>query len=335
MDDARWSKERYDEIYAGLAPFLNKTGYKDSDLIWVPIAGLTGQNLDTRVDPKECPWYEGPTLWEALDTIETEKRDPNGELRIPIIDKLKDGGTVVYGKVESGTVRIGDKLVIAPNGHLAQVLTIYDAKENIVASAGPGENIKVKVNVADEEQIQKGYVFCGRDKMMPATDLIQCEVDILEIPESKKLMTKGYACMMHIHAWNDEVLIKDIMKSIEPQDKGEDIIKLKPKFAKSHTKMHCTISTQRGLVALEKFEDIQQMGRFTLRDEGKTIGLGKVLKYKPHKKGDPLKEAPKSEQKTAAQIKDAGGPKQDLVFNMETGETEAAKPKLDAIAEEY
>lgn len=77
------------------------------------------------------------------------------------------------------------------------------------------------------------------------------------------------------------------------------------------------------------------MGRFTLRDEGKTIGLGKVLKYKPHKKGDPLKEAPKSEQKTAAQIKDAGGPKQDLVFNMETGETEAAKPKLDAIAEEY
>lgn len=131
--------------------------------------------------------------------------------------------------------------------------------------------------------------------MMPATDLIQCEVDILEIPESKKLMTKGYACMMHIHAWNDEVLIKDIMKSIEPQDKGEDIIKLKPKFAKSHTKMHCTISTQRGLVALEKFEDIQQMGRFTLRDEGKTIGLGKVLKYKPHKKGDPLKEGPKSE----------------------------------------
>lgn len=42
MDDARWSKERYDEIYAGLRPFLNKTGYKDSDLIWVPIAGLTG-----------------------------------------------------------------------------------------------------------------------------------------------------------------------------------------------------------------------------------------------------------------------------------------------------
>ena len=56
--------------------------------------------MDTRVDKEVCPWYEGPTLWEALDMIETEKRDPNGELRIPIIDKLKDGGsTVVYGKI--------------------------------------------------------------------------------------------------------------------------------------------------------------------------------------------------------------------------------------------
>lgn len=225
MDDARWSKERYDEIYSGLRPFLNKTGYKDSDLIWVPIAGLTGQNLDQPVDKKECPWYDGPTLWEALDNIETEKRDPNGELRMPIIDKLKDGGTVVYAKVESGTVRIGDKLVIAPHGNLAQVLSVFDAKENLVASAGPGENIKLKVNVADEEQIQKGYVFCAREKMMPATDLIQAEVDILEIPESKKLMTKGYSCMMHIHSHNDEVLVKDIIKSIEPQDKGEAIVK--------------------------------------------------------------------------------------------------------------
>ena len=77
------------------------------------------------------------------------------------------------------------------------------------------------------------------------------------------------------------------------------------------------------------------MGRFTLRDEGKTIGLGKVLKYKPHKKGDPLKEGPKSDQKSNAVIKDGGEVKKDLVFNMETGETETAKPKLDAIAEEY
>jgi len=45
MDDAKWSKARYDEIQKGLKPFLNKTGYTDDDLIWVPIAGLTGANI--------------------------------------------------------------------------------------------------------------------------------------------------------------------------------------------------------------------------------------------------------------------------------------------------
>lgn len=100
--------------------------------------------------------------------------------------------------------------------------------------------------------------------------------------------------------------------------------------------MVCTIAC-RGLVALEKFEDIQQLGRFTLRDEGKTIGLGKVLKYKPHKKGDPLKEGAKADAKSNQQtvITSSESQSKDLVFNMETGTTEEAKPKLDAIAEEY
>jgi translation elongation factor EF-1alpha len=36
-------------------------------------------------------------------------------------------------------------------------------------------------------------------------------------------------------------------------------------------------------LAIEKFETIPQLGRFTLRDEGRTIAAGKILKYKPHK----------------------------------------------------
>jgi peptide chain release factor subunit 3 len=45
MDDCRWSKSRFDEIVAGLKPFLNTCGYEDGDLIWCPIAGLSGENI--------------------------------------------------------------------------------------------------------------------------------------------------------------------------------------------------------------------------------------------------------------------------------------------------
>ena len=74
------------------------------------------------LDEKTCNWYKGPTLMEILDSIEMEPRFSNGLLRIPILDKTKDNkdrGLIVNGKVENGTVKLGDLLTIMPQGSLA------------------------------------------------------------------------------------------------------------------------------------------------------------------------------------------------------------------------
>jgi len=70
-------------------------------------------------------------------------------------------------------------------------------------------------------------------------------------------MTKGYSCMMHIHTWSDDIFIKDIVRSIEKAEKegGEDIVKEKPKYTKSFTRMICRIQ-MRGPVCLEKFDEM-------------------------------------------------------------------------------
>ena len=94
-----------------------------------------------------CNWYNGPTLLQTLDDIQLEKRYPNGPLRIPILDKMKDSNLIVHGKVENGTVKLGDKLAIMPSGAPAQVLTLYDAKGDQVPYACPGENIQIKINM--------------------------------------------------------------------------------------------------------------------------------------------------------------------------------------------
>jgi translation elongation factor EF-1alpha len=60
---------------------------------------------------------------------------------------------------------------------------------------------------------------------------------------------------MHIHTFNDEVVIKDIMQSIETNEKGEDVVKNKPPYAKSQTKIICRI-TPKNPIALEKFDTI-------------------------------------------------------------------------------
>jgi len=144
MDEGsvQWSKARWDEIKNGLTPFLLKTGYKEEDVYWVPISGLTGMNLVDQEGMKQaCPWYEGPSFLETLDKMPVEARDATGPLRIPILDKQKDRGIIIHGKVVQGTVRVGDKLALSPHQTPSQVGFILDHKNQMVRYARPGENV--------------------------------------------------------------------------------------------------------------------------------------------------------------------------------------------------
>lgn len=118
MDEptVKWSKARWDEIVDGVTPFLHATGFKPEQIHWVPISGLAGDNMKDRVDKAVCDWYDGPSLIELVDKLPLEERNPNGPLRVPILDKLIDaGGRTIFGKVESGTLRIGDKCLLSPS----------------------------------------------------------------------------------------------------------------------------------------------------------------------------------------------------------------------------
>ena len=74
------------------------------------------------------------------------------------------------------------------------------------------------------------------------------------------------------------------------------------------------------------------MGRFTLRDEGRTICVGKVLKYKPYVKSG-NSAAFSGVTAGAAQAKTVAQGQQDMVYDMETGEMRPKKPDLEKIAE--
>lgn len=117
MDEpsVKWSKDRFNEILTSLKPFIASCGYDpEKDCSYIPISGLNGDNLMEPVKPTVCNWYQGPTFMDILDGFELPPRDPEGPLRIPILDKMKDRGTVIFGKIESGTVKLGDQLCVMP-----------------------------------------------------------------------------------------------------------------------------------------------------------------------------------------------------------------------------
>ncbi|TVU19104.1 hypothetical protein EJB05_35237, partial [Eragrostis curvula] len=87
--DDPYSKARYDEIVAKVSSFLTNLGYDAGEVPFVPASGLGGDNLVDR--SANLPWYEGPTLVEALDRISKPKKPP-GVIRF----KSHDGSSRVF-----------------------------------------------------------------------------------------------------------------------------------------------------------------------------------------------------------------------------------------------
>lgn len=100
MDDptVNWCEVRFNVIKENLTTFLIKRGYREDRISFVPISGLTGENVVEPLGDK-CPWYKGQTLVQVLERLPLNERDPNSPLRIPIIEKTKDGGVIAHGKI--------------------------------------------------------------------------------------------------------------------------------------------------------------------------------------------------------------------------------------------
>ncbi|XVF46368.1 hypothetical protein PTKIN_Ptkin03bG0021600 [Pterospermum kingtungense] len=276
MDDptVNWSKERYNEIESKMIPFLKSSGYNvKKDVQFLPISGLLGSNMKTRLDNSTCPWWNGPCLFEALDTIEVPPKDPNGPFRMPILDKYKDMGTVVIGKVESGSVREGDSLLVMPIKAQVKVLAVY-CNENKVSCAGPGENLLVRLSGIEEEDILSGFVLSSVVKPIPAITEFTAQLQILELLENT-LFTARYEAVLHIHSVAEDCEIVELVKQIDPKT-NKSLKNKKLHFAKNGDVVVCRVQVN-NLICVEKFSDFPQLGRFTLRTKGKTVAVGKVI----------------------------------------------------------
>jgi len=78
MDDINWDRERYLHIIQTLKTFLQEAGYDvEKNINWVPIAGLTGDNMLLPSKDKNADWYRGDTFFTILDEISLERKDPD------------------------------------------------------------------------------------------------------------------------------------------------------------------------------------------------------------------------------------------------------------------
>lgn len=190
-------------------------------------------------------------------------RKINGPLMLPIAEKYKDMGTIVVGKIESGRIARGDSLVMMPNRTTVEVSQIYNEVEDEIQGAICGDNVRVRLKGLDDEDISTGFVLTSPSNPVHAVRQFEAQLAILE---HKNIICAGYSAVLHCHTLSEEVSLAALLHYFDKATGRKS--KKPPQFAKKGQKIVALLETPLA-VCIERFADHPQMGRFTLRDEGK------------------------------------------------------------------
>jgi len=274
MDDptVKWDVKRYDYCKEQLTPYLKSVGFNPAkgQCQFMPCSGLTGHGILEPVG-ENCSWYTGLPFIPYIDSLDTLKRHVDGPFMMPIVDKYSEMGTVVIGKVESGSMKKGDTLLIMPNRTEVKVDQIW-SDDIEVTEVTSGENIKTKVKGIEESDVSPGFVLCCPTNPIKTGRVFDAQVVMLDL---KSIICAGYSCMLHLQAMAEEVTIKALICLVDKKT-GEKS-KTRPRFIKQD-QVAIARFTANHPICMETFKAHPQLGRFTLRDEGTTIAIGKILK---------------------------------------------------------
>ncbi|WEW58694.1 translation termination factor GTPase eRF3 [Emydomyces testavorans] len=277
MDDptVEWSKSRYEECTTKIGKFLEAMGYKKDDLKFMPISAQKTVGIDKPVPKELAPWWDGPSLLDYLHNMKMPERKINAPFMMPISAKYKDMGTVIEGRIESGVLKKGSTCVLMPNREEVTVTALYGETEEEIATATCGDQIRARLRGAEEEDIMPGFVMCSPKRPVHCVSTFEAKIRILDL---KNILTAGFNCVMHVHAAIEEVTFAALLHKLE-KETGRRSKKPPPFASKGQTIIaRLEVIGGAGAVCVERFEDYNQLGRFTLRDQGQTIAIGMITK---------------------------------------------------------
>ncbi|KAM0349036.1 hypothetical protein ACHAPU_003971 [Fusarium lateritium] len=174
LDMVGWSQDRYDEIAQQVNGFLAGLGFQPKNTNFIPISGLNGDNLVRRTEDSAASWYTGPTLIEALENSEpSTTRALEKPFRMSISEVFRShlGTTTIAGRVDSGSVQIGDAMLVQPSGEEAYVKSIMvdsDMQEWAVA----GQSVSVALTNIDPIHIRVGDMLCHTKDPISCSDTL-------------------------------------------------------------------------------------------------------------------------------------------------------------------
>ncbi|MCI4325714.1 MAG: translation elongation factor EF-1 subunit alpha [Thermoplasmata archaeon] len=272
--EVKYSEAKYNEVKEELTKLLKNVGFKvDQQVVFLPISAFKDDNID-KPSPN-MTWYKGPTLLAALDGLKVPDKPTDKPLRLPIQDvyTITGIGTVPVGRVETGKLTIGQKIIFMPGGKSGEVKTI-EMHHETVAEAIPGDNVGFNVRGVDKNDIRRGEVAGPASNPPTVVESFTANIQVLNHPS---VITAGYTPVFHCHTAQVACEFTELLKRLDPKtgQSAED----NPQTLKTGDAALVRITPKRPLV-IEKYKEFPQLGRFAVRDMGQTVAAGVVVDVK-------------------------------------------------------
>jgi elongation factor 1-alpha len=274
MDMTNYEEKRFNEVKEKVSLKLKSVGYNLDNIKFVPTASFLGENLAKKSD--KMPWYTGPCLLEAINLFNAPEKPVDLPLRLPIQDvyEIKGIGAVPVGRIETGIMKVNDKVIVVParegKGVTGDVKTIEMHHEQM-QQAEPGDNVGFSVRGINKQDIARGDVLGRADNPPSVATEFTAQIIVLNHPS---VLAPGYTPVFHIHTAQVACTITEIVKKINPAT-GETIQE-KPDFIKNGDVAIVKIKPLTPMV-IELQKEIPQLARFAIRDSGSTVAAGMCI----------------------------------------------------------
>jgi bifunctional enzyme CysN/CysC len=265
MDLVNYTESVFKQIEQEYGAFLGSLGL--SARAFIPISSSTGANVaDAGSDA--MPWFKGMTLLGAIDNLEEAAAVAEQPLRFPIQDVYRrENRRILVGRVESGTLRVGDQLLFSPHHKTARVATIERWPASSVESASAGESIGITLR--DHIFIERGHIASQETDAPVEANRVYAKVFWMGAEPLRvgaryrlKLVTQNVEC--------EVVALSNVV----------DVATLDP-AAGERTELRLnevgevTLQARRPLV-LDNHDRVPTMGRFVLVEGNNLVGGGVI-----------------------------------------------------------
>ena len=269
MDDSKFSEDAYKAAKDKGEKLVKSVGYKVENVPSIPVSGWTGENLVKKAE--NMPWYSGKTLLEAFDDFKVPEKPTGKPLRLPIQDvySITGVGTVPVGRVETGTMKPNDKIIVMPSGAVGEIKSI-ETHHQEMPSATAGDNIGFNLRGIEKKDIKRGDVLGTPDNPPSVAKEFKAQIIVINHPTA---IAPGYTPVMHCHTAQVAATISAFESKINPATGAAE--EENPKFLKVGDSAIVRIRPVRP-TCIETFQEFPEMGRFALRDMGSTIAAGIV-----------------------------------------------------------